>query len=587
MKTGGEFLTSGVGSHEIFTRENFNEEQQEFLELAKQFSIEEVYPQRDEIEKYNLDLLRNLLQKSAEVGFLGIDVPEEYGGLSLDKVTSIIVSESLSFAESASFNVSLAAHVSIGTLPIVFFGTPEHKKKYLPDLVTAKKISAYCLTEPTAGSDALSLRSTAVLSEDKKNYILNGTKQFITNGGLADMYIVFAKVNGEKFTAFIVDRNTPGVQVGVEEHKMGQKGASTCSVTFENVAVPVENVLHQIGRGAEVAFNSLNIGRFKLGAFDLGGCKVIVNRSVSYALERWQFGQPIAFFDAIKGKFADLILRTFALDSMIYRTAGLLDESISKVDTQSPDYFSEVAQAIENNAIECSCCKIYGSESLGLNADSGIQIYGGYGFIEEYPMARISRDARVERLYEGTNEINRQVITGYFLKKAVLEELPIREAIKKIPVIAEGNLPKFNGPLTAEMRTVEIAKSLALLLFNQALIKYGQDLMNHQQLGELLSNLFIDIYAMDSTVSRVNQSLNNGKTDETWVKIATTFCAEKIYHICNRVEMGIYSLLTGNDLEINLKQIKGLRDQCNLHCDIFKMKSEIAEDLYSHGEYRF
>jgi alkylation response protein AidB-like acyl-CoA dehydrogenase len=587
MKTGGEFVTSTVCSNEIFSRENFDEEQQQFLELAKEFAMEEVYSQRAEIEKHDLDLLRNLLQKSAEVGFLGIDVPEEYGGLALDKVTSIILSETLSFAESASFNVSLAAHVSIGTLPIVFFGTPEQKQKYLPDLVTAKKISAYCLTEPTAGSDALSARSTAELSDDKTHYILNGTKQFITNGGLADMYIVFAKVNGEKFTAFIVDRNTPGVQVGVEENKMGQKGASTCSVTFENVAVPIENILHQIGKGAEVAFNSLNIGRFKLGAFDLGGCKVCINRSATYALERWQFGQPIAYFDAIKGKFADMILRTFALDSMIYRTAGMLDESISEVDTKSPDYFAEVAQAIENNAIECSCCKIYGSESVGLNADSGIQIYGGYGFIEEYPMARISRDARVERLYEGTNEINRQVITGYFLKKAILEELPLRDAIKKISEMASGNLPKFDGPLAAEIRAVEIGKSLALLLFNQALIKYGQDLMNNQQLGEVLANLFIDLYAMDSTVSRVNQGLNNGKFDETWKKIATTFCADRIYLISNKVEMGIHSLLAGNDLEMNLNQIRSLRDQIDLHCDIFKMKSEIAEDLYSHGEYRF
>jgi len=587
MNIGGAFLTSRIGEAEVFTREDFSDEQLEFLALTKEFAVEEVLPQKDEIEKHDLKLLRSLIQKAAEIGFLGIDVPEEYGGLSLDKVTSIISSETLSFAESASFTVSLAAHVSIGTLPIVFFGTPDQKQKFLPDLVTAKKISAYCLTEPTAGSDALSLRSTAVFSEDKTHYILNGTKQFITNGGLADMYIVFAKVNGEKFTAFIVDRNSPGVQVGIEEHKLGQKGASTCSVTFENVAVPIENVLHQIGRGAEVAFNSLNIGRFKLGAFDLGGCKVCINRSVTYALERWQFGQPIAFFDAIKGKFADMILRTFALDSMIYRTAGLLDESISKVDTKSPDYFVEVAQAIENNAIECSCCKIFGSESLWLNSDSGLQIYGGYGFVEEYPMARMSRDARVERLYEGTNEINRQVITGYFLKKAILEELPLREMIRKISDMAAGNLTKFKGPLAPEMNAVEIGKTLALLLFNQALVKYGQDLMNHQQLGELLSNLFIDIYAMDSTVSRVNQSLNNGKTDETWMKIATAFCAEKIYQICNKIEMGIHSLLTGSDLEKNIEQIRILRDKIDLHCDIFKMKSEIAEDLYAHGEYRF
>lgn len=584
MKTGGAFLTSSVGETEVFAREDFSDEQLEFLSLAKEFAVEEVLPKKDEIEKHDLKLLRSLIQKAAEVGFLGIDVPEEYGGLSLDKVTSMISSETLSFAESASFTVSLAAHVSIGTLPIVFFGTPEQKQKYLPDLVTANKISAYCLTEPTAGSDALSIRSTAVLSENKKHFILNGTKQFITNGGLADMYIVFAKVDGEKFTAFIVDRNSPGVQPGVEENKMGQKGASTCSVTFENVSVPVENLLHQIGKGAEVAFNSLNIGRFKLGAFDLGGCKVTINRSVAYAMERWQFGQPIAYFDAIKGKFADMILRSFALDSMIYRTAGLLDESINEVKTDSPDYFAEVAQAIENNAIECSICKIYGSESLGLNADSGIQIYGGYGFVEEYPMARLTRDARVERLYEGTNEINRQVIAGYFLKRAIMDELPIREAIKRMD---NGKTPAFDGALAEEMKTVEIGKRLCLLVFNQSLIKYGQDLMNHQQLGELLSNLFIDLYGMDSVVSRVNQALKKGIADKTWIKLAKVFCAEKIYAICNSVGMGVHGILTGRDLDSALKLIENLRKQIHLPYDIFKMKSEIAEDLYAHGEYRF
>ena len=587
MKTGGAFLTSIIGDTEVFTRENFSDEQQEFLVLAKEFAIKEVLPQKDEIEKHDLKQMRSLIQKAAEVGFLGIDVPEEYGGLSLDKVTSIISSETLSFAESASFNVSLAAHVSIGTLPIVFFGTVEQKQKYLPDLVTAQKISAYCLTEPTAGSDALSICSTAVLSEDKRHFILNGTKQFITNGGLADMYIVFAKVDGEKFTAFIVERSSPGVQPGVEENKMGQKGASTCSVSFENVSVPVENVLHQIGKGAEVAFNSLNIGRFKLGAFDLGGCKVTINRAVTYALERWQFGQPIAYFDAIKGKFADMILRTFALDSMIYRTAGLLDESINQVKTDSPDYFAEVARAIENNAIECSICKIHGSESMGLNADSGIQIYGGYGFVEEYPMARMARDARVERLYEGTNEINRQVIAGYFLKRAIMDELPIRAAIKKIPDMAMGKISDFDGPLASEMRAVEIGKSLSMLIFNQALIKYGQDLMNHQQLGELLSNLFIDIYGMDSVVSRVNQALKKSVTDKVWIKIAKTHCTEKIYGICNSVELGVHSILDGHDLDLTLKLIESLRNQIHLPYDVFKMKSEIAEDLYTHGEYRF
>jgi len=587
MKTGGEFLTTPVGSQEIFSRDHFSEEQRDFLGLAREFALQEIKEQREAIEKYDRELIRSLLRKAGEIGFLGIDVPEEYGGLSLDKVTSAILTEQVGFGESASFSVSIAAHVSIGTLPIVFFGTPEQKEKYLPQLVSGEKISAYCLTEPTAGSDALSILSTATLSEDQKYYILNGTKQFITNGGWADMYIVFAKVDGEKFTAFIVDRNTPGVQIGVEEKKMGQKGASTCAITFENAAVPVENVLHRIGRGAEVAFNSLNIGRFKLGTADLGGCKVCINNALQYALERWQFGQPIAYFDAIKGKFADMVLRTFALDSMIYRTAGLLDESISRVQADSPNYFSEVAKAIENHAIECSICKIYGSEALGLNADSGLQVFGGYGFVEEYPMARIVRDARVERLYEGTNEINRQVITGYFLKKTILEELPIREAVKKVLSSQLDNLPKFSGPLAAEMRSLEIAKSLASLVFHYALVKYGQDVMTRQQIGEMLSNFFIDIYAMDSTISRVNQHLKGNNEDGIRGQVAKTFCAEKLLDLSAAAEKIIYGTVSGNALPRAMGQLKALREKMLLPHDIFSMKSEIAEHLYTRGEYPF
>jgi alkylation response protein AidB-like acyl-CoA dehydrogenase len=587
MKTGGEFLTTVAGSQEIFSREHFSEEQRDFLSLAREFALQEVKEQREAIEKYNPELMRNLFQKAGEIGFLGIDVPEDYGGLSLDKVTSAILTEMVAFGESASFSVCIAAHVSIGTLPIVFFGTPEQKEKHLPQLVSGEKISAYCLTEPTAGSDALSILSTAMFSEDQKHFILNGTKQFITNGGWADLYIVFAKVNGEKFSAFIVDRNTPGVQVGKEENKLGQKGASTCSVTFENVAVPVENVLHQTGRGAEVAFNSLNIGRFKLGAADLGGCKVCINNAMQYALERWQFGQPIAYFDAIKGKFADMVLRTFALDSMIYRTAGLLDQSISRVQPDSPNYFSEVAKAIENHAIECSMCKIAASEALGLNADSGLQVYGGYGFVEEYPMARVTRDARVERLYEGTNEINRQVITGYFLKKAIMEELPIREALQKIQNGKGENLPEFSGPLAAEIRALEIAKSLALLVFHHALVKYGQDVMNQQQIGEKLSDVFTDIYAMDSTISRVNQQLNTNGEDHHRVHLTKTFCAEKILDLAAACEKIIYGTLSGKALHKALAQMKNLREKMILPYNIFRMKSEIAEHLYDRGEYPF
>lgn len=587
MKTGGEFLVCRVGSEKIFTRESFTEEQRQFLELAREFALQEIYPNLEAIEQYHPELMRSLMRKAGEIGFLGIDVPENYGGLSLDKVTSAILTECISFSQCASFSVTIAAHVSIGTLPIVFFGTPEQKQKYLPKLVSAEILSAYCLTEPTAGSDALSIRSTAVLSEDKKHYLLNGTKQFITNGRWADLYIVFARVDGKDFTAFIVERNTPGVQPGKEEHKLGQKGASTCSITFENVKVPVENLLHQVGRGAEVAFNSLNIGRFKLGAADLGGCKVCINQAMKYALERWQFGQPIAHFDAIKGKFADMILRTFALDSMVYRTAGLLDASISRVDPDSPNYFSEVAQAIENHAIECSMCKVFGSEALWANADSGLQVYGGYGFTEDYPMARILRDSRVDRLYEGTNEINRQVIVGYFLKKALMEELPIRQTIKESLHAGNGGFAEFRGPLNAEMGALETAKRLALLAFHHALVKHGQDLLNEQQLAEALSDMFTDVYAMDSTIARVNQYIDAHGNEEMRVTIARAFCAERILAIGAAAEKIMYSLLSGDNLKRALDQVQMMREQMALRYDLFKMKRALAEDLYFHGEYRF
>lgn len=583
MRTGGEFLTLLVGSEKIFTRERFSEDQRDFLGLAKEYALQEVFAQKEEIEKYNPGLMRSLMTKAGEIGFLGIDVPEEYGGLSLDKVTSAILTEMIGFGHSASFSVTLAAHVSIGTLPIVFFGTKAQKEKYLPKLVTAEKLSAYCLTEPTAGSDALSIRTTALPSGDKEHFILNGTKQFITNGGWADMYIVFARVNGKDFTAFIVERDTPGVQVGPEEKKMGQKGASTCAITFENVKVPAENILHEIGKGAEVAFNSLNLGRFKLGAADLGGCKMVINTAVDYVQERWQFGQPIANFDAIKGKFADMVLRTFALDTMLYRTAGLLDDSIAQINPDSANYFSEVAAAIEKHAIECSMCKVFGSEMFGKIVDAGLQVYGGYGFIEEYPMAKAYRDARIERLYEGTNEINRQVITGYFLKKAIMEQLPIREAAKRIPA----RPPAFEGPLAAEMYALEIAKQTNLLLFSQAMIRYGQDLMNHQQLGELLSDMFTAIYAMDSVISRVKQYTEAGGDDAMWLTITKAFCAEQTAALGLMAEQGICSLLSGSSLQPVLMQIRQLREQIALPYDIFRMKSDIAEDLYSHGEYRF
>ncbi|MFQ5751105.1 MAG: acyl-CoA dehydrogenase family protein, partial [bacterium] len=529
------------------------------------------------------DLSLQLLRECGELGFLSVDIPEKYEGLGLDKVTSAIVVEKLSYGMCASFSATFGAHSGIGTLPIVFFGNEAQKQKYLPRLATAELVSAYALTEPEAGSDALAAKSTAVLSEDGENYILNGSKQFITNASWADLFITFASVNG-KFTGFIIDRNTPGLSVGPEEHKMGIKGSSTCSVYFENARVPAENVLGEIGGGAAIAFNTLNIGRFKLGAATSGGCKVALEEALNYATERRQFGQAIHNFDVIKGYFADMVIQTFALDSIIYRTVGLIDEAVSQIKDSSPAYHNEVAEAIERFAIEASMCKVVGSETLWLVADKGVQIYGGYGFIEEYPLASVLRDNRIDRIYEGTNEINRQIITGYCLRKALMEELPIREAIKKVQVEKlQRKSSKFNREgdiLIAEKQVLQNAKSLVLYVFNEAICKFGQDLRNEQQVGSMLSDMFIDIYLMDSVLARVTQNFSKKGLENISLTIARTVCAEKVYKIAASAQKILCATLDNQALEKGLKDLNAFYENMLLGTNVFELKRQIAEDLY-------
>jgi len=337
--TGGFFLIQPIGENPIFTREQFSDEHREIKQMVREFAGERILENKKEIEKFNKDLSLSLIREVGELGLLGIDIPEEYGGMELDKITTAIVAESFMAGECASFMVTWSVQTGIGSLPIVWFGTPEQKKKYLPKLVTGEWIGAYGLTEPSAGSDALSGKTRATLSEDGKHYILNGEKIFITNGGWADVYIVFAQVDGDKFSAFIVDRDTPGFAIGAEEKKMGMKGSSTTSLTFTDAKVPAENLLYKIGKGATVAFNSLNMGRFKLAASALGGSKTVTRGAIRYALERKQFGQAITNFDVIKGKIADMVIRTYATDSMIYRTIGLVQNEIDLLDKSDPDYY--------------------------------------------------------------------------------------------------------------------------------------------------------------------------------------------------------------------------------------------------------
>lgn len=584
METGGRFFIDEIGVKKIFTREDFNDQQQEIEKTVTQFMLEKVLPEKKRIEALDYELTRRLLKEAGELGLLSVDIPEKYGGLEMDKVTSTIVTESLCHGQSASFAASFGCHIGIGTLPIVLFGTEEQKARYLPKLATGEWLGAYALTEPEAGSDALSGKTSAVLSEDKKFYILNGTKQFITNGGFADTFIVFAKIDGEKFSAFIVEKSTPGLSLGPEEKKMGLKGSSTCSVILDHARVPAENRLGQIGRGHEIAFNILNIGRFKLGAGDLGACKICVTESARYALQRKQFGQAIANFDAIKSKIANMTVLTYALDGVIYRTVGLIDQAIESLNRSDERYYEKVVEAIERYAIEASIAKVYGSEALFFCSDNGIQIYGGYGFSEEYPMAAVFRDNRVDRLFEGTNEINRQIITGYFLKKALMEELPIRVKIDGLDETIMKGIHVTSGTLADERTSLEWMKALALYTFNEAICRYGQDLKNHHQIGESFADIFTLLYALDSMLGRMSQ-LDQLKAVHR--AIARVFAAESAMRIQTLTRFILCACDEGADLASHLDVHLKMSNNMNINADTFHLKREIAEYVYENGKYPF
>ncbi|HYV07708.1 MAG TPA: acyl-CoA dehydrogenase family protein, partial [Blastocatellia bacterium] len=407
---GGSFILEDHRPEDVFTPEDTNDEQRMIAQTAHEFSQKEVIPLDAEIEKKSYEVHRSLMRKAGELGLLSIDIPEQYGGAGLDLLSSLVASENLS--GQASFSGTVGAHTTIGTLPIVYFGNDDQKKKYLPKLATGESIGAYALTESGSGSDALAAKTTAKLSEDGKHYILNGQKMWITNAGFADVFIVFAKVDGDKFTGFIVERTFPGVSIAPEEHKMGLNGSSTCAVNLEDARVPVENVLGEIGKGHHIAFNILNIGRLKLGVSSVAGAKRLTGIATEYAKQRHQFGVPIASFGLIKHKLAEMAIRAYAGECMIYRTVGMIEEALSSVDRNVP---KEALKAIEDYAVECSIIKVIGSEYLSYACDEAVQVFGGNGYSSDYPVERAYRDSRISRIYEGTNEINRLIIAGQFL----------------------------------------------------------------------------------------------------------------------------------------------------------------------------
>lgn len=521
IRKGGSFLWEEIPPQEVFTCEDFTEEHKLIIKTAEDFIENEVLPHMEEIEHKNFELTLKLMRQAGELGFLGADIDEAYGGDPLDKIGSLLINEYMS--PGASFALTAGAHTGIGTMPIVFFGTKYQKEKYLPHLASGKKIGAYALTEPSAGSDAMAIATKAILSDDGKYYSISGEKQFITNAAFADTIIIYAKVDGDKFTAFIVERDFEGVSIGEEEKKLGVRGSSTASVILDEVKVPVENVLFEVGKGHTVAFNILDLGRFKLGGGAVGAAKKTIEVAVKYGKERVQFGRSICQFGLIKQKLAEMAIKTYMAESMVYRTVGLIDKIVSAVDASAEDAGRQSAKGISEYSLECSINKVYCSEVLDYVADEALQIHGGYGYIEEYSAEQIYRDSRINRIFEGTNEINRLIIPGVLFRRGLKGEIPFLSAVQelfgKLPTIEPASPAAEDGPLGYQKKLVDMAKKIALLTTGAAGQKYGKEITEEQEVLGFLSEIIMETYAMESGLLRALKSIESSGEEESKIKI--------------------------------------------------------------------
>ncbi len=514
MSHGSQFLFTQASPAQTFTREDISKAQQMIGQVAEEFMRREVLPRAEAIYGKDWPVTRELLLAAGELDLLRIDIPEAYGGLGLDKVSSAYVGEQISLLPS--FGASLGAHTTIGMLPLVYFGTEEQRAKYLPKLATGEWVAAYCLTETESGSDALAAKTKATLSEDGKHYILNGRKMWITNGGIADVFTIFAKVDGEKFTAFLVER-AMGVVSAPEERKLGLDGSSTTALILDNVRVPIENVLGEIGKGHVVAFNILNLGRLKLGTRNLGQAKAALNNAISYSRDRHQFGRPIASFGLIKRKLAEMAVRCYVGDAMVWRTLGMVDETLESIDQNDT---MQVLKAIEQYAVECSIIKVWSSESLGYVVDETVQVYGGYGYSKEFPAEQAYRDARITRIYEGTNEINRTIITTRLLKAAAKGELPLQETATKLLAQLPNEVPATKLPGLAYLESqLAVTKNAALLCLQAASLNYGDQINEEQEVLGLLADTLIDVYAIESVMLRTAKLIATRGEDQCCVQL--------------------------------------------------------------------
>lgn len=543
---GGSFLLEEVGSRRITTPETFTEEQRLYHRTALQFMQEQVLPQAKKIEEKDYEVLVGLLRKAGELGLLMIDVPEAFGGLGLDKTTSLLVGEALGGL--GSWSVTQMAHTGIGTLPIVWFGTEAQKARYLPELASGEKLAAYALTEQGSGSDALGAKTRAVLSRDGQSYLLNGSKLYITNAAFADVFIVFAKVDGEKFTGFIVEKGTPGLTVGPEEHKMGIRGSSTCPLYFEDARVPKDNVLGEVGRGHKIAFNILNYGRLKLASLVIGAMKTQLADAVRFAQERKQFATPIIQFALTREKLARMAALSYAVESMTYRTTGLVDARLASEDRAAKDYEAKLIAAVEEYAIEASIMKVFGSEALSALVDDAVQIHGGAGFIEEYPVERAYRDSRINRIFEGTNEINRILIASMLLKRSAKGGLPLFASDG-----TEGGCPLGKeDALARETHAAECLKRLALHGLKVATDAHGAKLEAHQEVLAAVADVVMDVFALDSMITRARQSASDGQLDPVRVAMVRLYAQEAHARGLERTRKALCASVKGVELEKHL-----------------------------------